>query len=127
MSVALQRIGRALTPLLRSSSLRPFSSYNPNLTPLQLDAIRADCYLVDVRQAEELVISGTVPGSHHVPLAELPAQINNFPETNTVFICQSGIRSLVAIDLAVRAGFEEPKHLEGGMNAWNKEFSKPSS
>ena len=65
---------------------------------------------------------GLLPGADNIPLGDLHAQLENIPDKNTVFICRIGIRSMKAVSLALQAGFENPRHLEGGMVAWNEVF-----
>jgi len=104
------------------SSVPDPPDYNINLTPQQLSEILEQCNIVDVRQPEELIAEGVIPGAKNIPLGELPGQIENIDSENAVFICRAGIRSLKAISLALQAGFVKPRHLEGGMLAWNDAF-----
>ena len=62
-----------------SSNSRQFSSYPDyeiNLTPLQLDDIKSNCNLIDVRQPEELVSEvGAIAGAVNIPLGELAGRM----------------------------------------------------
>ena len=99
--------------------------YNRNLLPRELDAIKSDCNLVDVRQPEELVHEmPAIPGAVNVPLGELEGRIGELPKENVVFICRGGVRSARALGIAEQAGFAEPRHLDGGMVAWAAEFGQ---
>ena len=102
----------------------PPEQYDINLSPEQLHTLLDSCHVVDVRQPEELVAYGAVPGAVNIPLGELEHQLSDIPSENTVFVCQRGIRSLTAISLALKAGFQAPRHLQGGMEAWNEVFKK---
>lgn len=109
-------------PVRLLSSVPDPPHYEINLTPQQLRELLDSCNVVDVRQPEELVEFGAVPGSVNVPLGELAGRLGDLPTENTVFVCQRGFRSLKAISLALEAGFEAPRHLQGGMEAWNEAF-----
>eukprot|EP00116_Pleurobrachia_bachei_P003272 sb/3463534/ len=88
--------------------------YNRNLLPRELNAIKSDCNLVDVRQPEELVHEmPAIPGAVNVPLGELEGRIGELPKDNVVFICRGGVRSERALGIAEQAGFTEPRHLDG--------------
>ena len=104
------------------SSVANPPDYNVNLSPAELSDILDKCNIVDVRQPEEMLEFGLLPGADNIPLGDLQAQLENIPDKNTVFICRIGIRSMKAVSLALQAGFENPRHLEGGMVAWNEVF-----
>ena len=112
----------------QSSSARYLSTvpeppeYDINLSPHELNEILDECSIVDVRQPEELIADGVIPGAKNIPIGELSAHIENIDPENAVFICKSGVRSLIGISLALQAGFEKPRHLKGGMMAWNEAF-----
>ena len=106
----------------RLSSVPDPPDYDVNLSPVELKKILDQCNIIDVRQPEELIADGVIPGAVNIPLGELPAQIENIDGENVVFICRSGIRSLRAISFSMQYGFNQPRHLEGGMMAWNATF-----
>ena len=106
----------------RLSSVPDPPDYDVNLSPGELKKILEQCNIIDVRQPEELIADGVIPGAVNIPLGELPAQIENIDSENVVFICRSGIRSLRAISFSLQHGFYQPRHLEGGMMAWNATF-----
>ena len=116
------------SPLLPSHHFSSSSSppdYNINLTPSQLNSLKSSCHLVDVRQPEELVNEvPMIPGAQNIPLGELGEVIDTLPQENVVFMCRGGVRSVVAVNMGLQAGMKQPRHLEGGMNAWSKEFTK---
>jgi len=59
-----------------------------------------------------------VPGSRHVPLAELTAQAPTIDhERPVVFVCRVGARSAMAAWSFARAGYDA-HNLDGGMMAW---------
>ena len=74
--------------------------------------------LVDVREREEWDY-GHASGARHIPLGQLSRHLARFPkDRDLLFICQSGSRSNVAMQLAKRAGLARTLNVKGGMNAW---------
>ena len=64
--------------------------------------------IVDVRTAEEVSQGGTCPGSVHVPLAAVFADISQFGGDKSrpiVFYCKKGIRAADAAEFIRRNGF----------------------
>src|SRR3954463_1845917 len=73
--------------------------------------------LVDVREPHERD-AGFVPGSRHIPLAELTAEAPTIDhERPVVFVCRVGARSAMAAWSFARAGYDA-HNLDGGMMAW---------
>lgn len=102
-------------------SVRHYSdnvSYHRDLTPPEFDKVREKCYVVDVREPDELLEIPPVPGARNIPLGTLPEHVSELPEDNVIFYCRGGVRSLAAVGIAQNAGLHEPKHLEGGITAW---------
>ena len=76
--------------------------------------------LVDVREPHEWR-AGHVGEARHIPLAELPAQIDGLPRHAPVYlICRSGARSHRAAEYLKGLGFERPINVKGGMIAWER-------
>jgi rhodanese-related sulfurtransferase len=74
--------------------------------------------LVDVREPHERE-AGHVPGSRHVPLAELTAAAPSIdPERPVVFVCRVGARSAMAAWSFARAGYDA-HNVDGGMLEWS--------
>jgi hydroxyacylglutathione hydrolase len=74
--------------------------------------------VLDVRNDAERR-HGSVPGSMHVKLGELPRVAGEIPrDREVVTVCQSGYRASVAASLLERAGVERVGSLAGGMGAW---------
>jgi hydroxyacylglutathione hydrolase len=74
--------------------------------------------VLDVRQQLEWGW-GTVPGSHQIFLADLPARMHELPHTERVWvICSNGHRASIAASLLDREGI--PVHLVGigGVGEW---------
>ena len=78
--------------------------------------------LIDVREDYEFA-AGHLVGAVHVPLSQLPQHLAQLaPDSDPVFICRSGMRSMSACTLALRAKVRSPANLEGGMKRWAAEI-----
>jgi rhodanese-related sulfurtransferase len=82
---------------------------------------------VDIRDANELAASGTIPGAVHVPRGLLEFQAD--PESpvhkkplssgkKLVLFCASGGRSALAAKTLGEMGVEKVSHMAGGFNGW---------
>ena len=96
------------------------------LAPAELDRLLkapgAAPLLIDVREDYEWD-AGHLEGAVHVPLSQLPQHLAQLaPDSAPVFICRSGMRSLSACALALRARVRSPANLEGGMQRWAAEI-----
>jgi sulfur dioxygenase len=85
--------------------------------------------LVDLREPRERAKHGVIPGSLHVPYAELAAQVRAGGMLNelaratgkcVVFYCAFGERSAMAVQAAQEAGLASARHIQGGIDAWSK-------
>ena len=83
--------------------------------------------LVDIREPEERVACGVIPGGVHAPRGMLEFYADatspyHRPEFETgrriILYCAFGGRSALAADALQRLGFEQVAHLEGGMKSW---------
>lgn len=75
--------------------------------------------MIDVREQHELA-SGTVPGSHHLPLGAVLADPTAFAESiggPVVVICQAGVRATRAARALASVGVDAIV-MTGGMDAW---------
>ena len=90
---------------------------------------RPDVALVDLREARERDKHGVIPGSLHVPYAEVAANVRpggmlgelaRTTGRRVVFYCAFGERSAMAVQLAQEAGLASACHIQGGMDAWKK-------
>ena len=77
-----------------------------------------DAVIVDVREQDEWD-AGHAPNAIHIPLGELPARLDELPDTDdTVAVtCRSGGRSSRAVAWLTQQGFDVA-NLDGGMKAW---------
>ncbi|MEV4557828.1 rhodanese-like domain-containing protein [Kitasatospora sp. NPDC049285] len=74
--------------------------------------------VVDVRGEAERG-EGMIPGSVHLPLAELPHRLGEIPTDREVVVhCAGGHRSSIAASLLRHHGFERTSDLLGGYGAW---------
>lgn len=85
-------------------------------------AVDQGAVVIDVRTDDEYN-SGHVPGARHIPLNELPGQLNQLAELkdkDVYLICAVGGRSSRATQLLAKEGFQHPINVEGGTNAWRE-------
>jgi len=75
--------------------------------------------VIDVRNAGEFE-SSHIPGSLHIPYAELAERVGELPRDRPVAtICKAGKRSGLAASILQREGFERIVHVaSGGVPAW---------
>lgn len=92
-----------------------------------------DLLLVDLREIQERVDLGTIPGSKHVPRGMLefwadpssPYYRDWFQEDRrTVVFCAGGGRSVLAVLALADMGFTNVAHVEEGFRGW-KESGQP--
>ncbi|HEY9164540.1 MAG TPA: rhodanese-like domain-containing protein [Candidatus Kryptonia bacterium] len=73
--------------------------------------------ILDVREKSEFQICNI--GGILIPLRQLPEKMSELDaEGETVVICHSGNRSLMAVRFLQSAGFQNVKNLTGGIDAW---------
>jgi rhodanese-related sulfurtransferase len=84
---------------------------------------------IDVREANELSISGRIPGALHVPRGLLEfhadaASPMHKPEFSSgkplLVFCASGGRSALAAQTLMELGFANVAHVAGGFGAWQQ-------
>jgi rhodanese-related sulfurtransferase len=81
------------------------------------DPLAAGSVLLDVREDDEWT-AGHAPGAVHIPLADLPARLDELPpDAEVVVVCRAGGRSARAVAWLVRNGIDAV-NLDGGMGAW---------
>ncbi|HEX3707157.1 MAG TPA: MBL fold metallo-hydrolase [Mycobacteriales bacterium] len=67
------------------------------------DALGIGAQVIDVRRPDEVVRDGAIPGSWHVPLADLAARMTELPQGVLWIHCASGFRATIAASLLDRA------------------------
>ncbi|WP_193048183.1 MBL fold metallo-hydrolase [Mycolicibacterium baixiangningiae] len=92
----------------------------PRITVAELDRLQAEdeVTLIDIRNPGERE-AGAIPGSLHIPLAQLRARAHEIPTDKPVVLhCAGGWRSSVAASLLRANGIDQVADLVGGYNAW---------
>lgn len=101
---------------------------NLSVDELQAEiAANPDLLVVDIREIQERVDSGTIPGAVHAPRGMLefwadpssPYGRDWFrDDRRTVLFCAAGGRSALAAVAMQELGFENVAHLEVGFSGW---------
>ena len=95
------------------------------VTPAELAALIASgeaVQLVDVRETWEVELAA-IPGAMVLPLGRLPELVDALaPDVPIVAYCHHGIRSAQAAGYLLARGFDEVRHLAGGIDAWAEEI-----
>ncbi|WP_197376578.1 MBL fold metallo-hydrolase [Mycolicibacterium baixiangningiae] len=92
----------------------------PRITVAELDRLRAEdaVTLIDIRNPGERE-AGAIPGSLHIPLAQLRTRMAEIPADKPVVLhCAGGWRSSVAASLLRANDFRQVSDLLGGYHAW---------
>lgn len=102
-----------------------------NLAPVEvLAALDGESLLVDVREEQERVEHGFIPGDVFAPRGMLefwadpnsPFHREEFdPEERVILYCASGGRSALAAETLQRMGYRRVAHLDGGLQAWKED------
>ncbi len=94
------------------------------LTPTELKALLdqgREILVLDVRTPMERSI-GAIEGSTLIPIQELVQRVSELDRSaEIVAYCHSGLRSKMALDFLRQQGFENVRHLGGGIDAWSVE------
>jgi rhodanese-related sulfurtransferase len=81
---------------------------------------REKAVVVDVSDDAEFG-QGHIVGSRNIPMAELEAKLAASVKNKglpLILVCQSGMRSARAVEVAKKLGFENAQSLAGGLKAW---------
>ncbi len=82
--------------------------------------------LLDIRGPGEVAL-GTIEGSGHIPVGQLPARLAELDSTKpTVVFCAGGYRSSVGASVLREAGFVDVSDIIGGYTAWTEMAAVPS-
>jgi rhodanese-related sulfurtransferase len=74
--------------------------------------------LIDVRTQAEYE-QAHIADIIWIPIDELPNRLKEVPkDEQVIFVCQSGVRSERARDLARQAGYTQVTSMQGGMGEW---------
>ena len=102
---------------------------NLTIEELQGELSSGDVLLLDIREIQELVDLGTIPGAIHVPRGMMefwasptsPYYRDYFTEDKRIVVfCAGGGRSAFAARDLKTMGFTNVAHLEAGFNGWAK-------
>ena len=80
------------------------------------DPLPEGLVVLDVREPVEWV-HGHIEGAMHVPMSELPARIDELPDSQTLVVCKVGSRSAQVVRWLVQHG-RDAVNLDGGMADW---------
>jgi rhodanese-related sulfurtransferase len=90
-----------------------------NIPTVQVSDVADDAVILDVREQDEWD-AGHAPEAVHIPLSELPARLDDLPDTDEAtltVVCRGGGRSSRAVAWLNQQGFDVA-NLVGGMKAW---------
>ena len=102
---------------------------NLSVEQLQAELAEGQVLLIDLREIQEVVDLGTIPGAKHVARGMLefwadpasPYFREYFAEEQrTVVFCAGGGRSVYATLALKDMGYKDVAHLEVGFNGWQK-------
>ena len=83
------------------------------------ERVQNGAYLLDVRFPEEVQMTGTIPGAHHIPLDELRENLDKLPRDREIIAyCQISLRSYIAVRLLLQHGFNA-KNTSGGYKLYS--------
>lgn len=78
--------------------------------------------VLDVREPWEVAIA-RIPGSLHIPMAEVPARLGELDrEAPLVVMCKVGGRSARVAQFLAARGFSQVANLAGGIDAWARDI-----
>lgn len=81
------------------------------------DFVQQGGALIDVREETERV-AGFIPGSIHIPLAELRSRLDELPSNEEIAVsCQVGLRGYIAARMLVQHGFKV-RNVDGGYKTY---------
>lgn len=103
-----------------SGAVEPYAIAMPMTTAQDVSAAvgAGDALVLDVRSLSEYE-EGHAPGARHVMYGLLAKRLADLPpERPLVVMCGSGVRSLIATSVLLRAGRERVTNLQGGFDAW---------
>jgi rhodanese-related sulfurtransferase len=80
------------------------------------DPLPEGLVVVDVREPVEWTY-GHIPGSVHIPMAEVPARLEEVPDGQVLVVCKVGARSARVAGYLVQQG-RDAVNLDGGLLDW---------
>lgn len=80
--------------------------------------------IIDVREPFEFA-SGHIAKAKNIPLGQISGRLKDMPkDSQIVFVCRSGNRSMQAAKVAKQQGFSSIYNLAGGMSRWTGPVKK---
>ena len=98
-----------MPPTTAPATPRPPLDESKRVKPDDIDALLAkgDVVVLDVREDNELVETGTVKGAIHIPLGQLEARLGELPKDKVILTaCRGGGRASRALTLLESKGFK---------------------
>ncbi len=78
-------------------------------------------FVIDARTPQEYA-AGHVPGAVNIPYDQVAAHLGEIPKDEDVVVyCHSGRRAGLAAETLEKAGYKRLLHLQGDMQAWQKD------
>ena len=78
--------------------------------------------VLDVREGWETEVAA-LPGSMHIPMAEVPDALDRLPRDRMIVVlCHHGMRSAKVAGWLRGKGFDQAVNLAGGIDAWAREI-----
>ena len=85
------------------------------------------CNLIDIRELNELELTGRVDGASHIPMGNLETLLDPNSDVfknglidkdkEVVLFCAGGIRSEMSVKSLTEKGFKNISHIEGGFGS----------
>ncbi|WP_440656532.1 rhodanese-like domain-containing protein [Candidatus Pelagibacter sp. HIMB1509] len=85
------------------------------------------CNLIDIRELNELELTGRVEGANHIPMGNLETLLDPNSDVfkngqidknkEVVLFCAGGVRSEMSVKSLTKKGFKNISHIEGGFGS----------
>lgn len=101
---------------------------NLSVDQVAAEIASGDPVIVDIREIDELAVTGRIEGATHAPRGMLefyadPASPYHRPEfepnRRVILYCASSGRSALAVKTLQSLGYRDVAHLDGGIKAWS--------
>ena len=92
--------------------------YNPNTKESIQEIVDKEENIIDIREISEFIETGVIKEAVLIPLTTFKTDYNKMPNNGSVFVfCKSGMRAVVGMTYAKRAGYTNRfVIMSGGMN-----------
>lgn len=89
----------------------------------EIDKIK-NPYILDIREKEELLQTGTIKGAVHIPMKKIPGSLNKIPKDKEIYVfCRSGRRSGIISKMLGQLGYNVI-NLSGGIIKYKGKLEK---